>query len=75
MLDVSSAEWLGLAIRRGLVGPNSSDVVAGAPCQEEAKGDGKTIQEGIPEEAFAWIAAMRAARLIAERATKQTSDE
>ena len=75
MLDVPSAEGLGLAIRSGRVGPKRSDVLAGAPCRDEAKGDGQTIHERIPEEAFPWMAAMRAARLIAERAAEQTSGE
>jgi hypothetical protein len=33
------------------------------------------MHEGIPEEAFPWMAAMRTARLIAERAAEQTSGE
>ena len=60
---------------RSCPGPNSSKILAGAPCRDEAKGDGQTIHERIPEEAFPWMAAMRAARLIAERAAEQTSGE
>ena len=65
----------GLAIRRWPVGPNSSEVLARAPYRDDAKGDGQTIHEGIPEEAFPWMVAMHAARLIAERAAEQTSGE
>jgi hypothetical protein len=65
----------GLNIRSCPVDPNSSKILAGAPCRDQAKGDGQTLDEGIPEEAFPWMAAMRAARLIAERAAEQTSGE
>ena len=59
----------GLAIRSCPFGPNSSDVLDRAPYRDDAKGKGQTTHEGIPEEAFPWMAAMGAAGLRAERAT------